>query len=51
MENYILTWLRVAAESVCSPQTIDFSQAFASQAVGIKRVRDDTWLASFMDYD
>ena len=30
---------------------INFSQAFAGQAVGIKEVHDDIWLVSFMDYD
>jgi putative transposase len=30
---------------------ISFSQVFAGQAVGIKEVRDDIWLVSFMDYD
>jgi putative transposase len=30
---------------------IDFSTAFAGQAVGIKEVHDDIWLVSFMDYD
>jgi hypothetical protein len=30
---------------------IDFSQAFAGQAVGIKEIQDDIWLVSFMDYD
>jgi len=30
---------------------INFSTVFAGQAVGIKEVRDDIWLVSFMDYD
>jgi putative transposase len=30
---------------------INFSQVFAGQAVGIKKVHDDIWLVSFMDYD
>ena len=30
---------------------INFSQVFATQAVGIKEVHDDIWLGSFMDYD
>ena len=32
-------------------KTINFSQVFARQAVGIKEVHDDIWLVSFMDYD
>jgi putative transposase len=30
---------------------IDFSTVFAGQAVGLKEVRDDIWLVSFMDFD
>jgi putative transposase len=30
---------------------INFSTVFAGQAVGIKEVRDDIWLVTFMDYD
>ena len=30
---------------------INFSQVYASQAVGIKEVHDEIWLVSFMDYD
>jgi len=30
---------------------INFSTAFAGQAVGIKEIQDDIWLVSFMDYD
>ena len=30
---------------------INFSTVFAGQAVGIKKVRDDIWLVSFMNYD
>jgi putative transposase len=30
---------------------INFSTVCAGQAVGIKEVRDDIWLVSFMDYD
>jgi hypothetical protein len=30
---------------------INFGQAFAGQAVGIKEVHDDIWLVSFRDYD
>jgi putative transposase len=30
---------------------INLSTVFAGQAVGIKEVNDDIWLASFMDYD
>jgi putative transposase len=30
---------------------INLSTVFAGQAVGIKEVRDDIWLVSFMDYD
>jgi putative transposase len=30
---------------------INFSQVFAGQDVGIKKVHDDIWLVSFMDYD
>jgi putative transposase len=29
---------------------INLSQVFAGQAVGIKEVRDDIWLVSFMNY-
>ena len=28
---------------------INFSTVFAGQAIGIKEVHDDIWLASFMD--
>lgn len=30
---------------------IDFSQIFAGQAVGTKKIHDDVWLVSFMEYD
>ncbi|WP_245425388.1 hypothetical protein [Phyllobacterium brassicacearum] len=30
---------------------INLSQVFAGQTVGIKRVEDRIWLASFMEYD
>jgi hypothetical protein len=30
-------------------KTINFSQVFAGQAVGIKEVHDDIWLVSFMN--
>ena len=30
---------------------INLSKAFAGQAIGITQVADDTWLASFVDYD
>jgi putative transposase len=33
------------------PQKINFSTAFAGQAVGIKEVHDDIWLVNFMDCD
>jgi putative transposase len=37
---------------ICPGQKkINFSTVFAGQAVGIKEVHDDIWLASFMDYD
>ena len=32
-------------------EKINFSQAFAGQAVSIKEVHDDIWLVSNMDYD
>jgi len=32
-------------------KTINFSQVFAGQAIGIKGVHDDNWLVSFMDYN
>jgi putative transposase len=32
-------------------QKIDFSTVFAGQAVGIKEIHDDIWLASFIDYN
>ena len=32
-------------------QEINFSTAFAGQAVGIKEVQDDIWVVSFLDYD
>jgi hypothetical protein len=30
---------------------INFSTVFAGEAVGVKEVHDDIWLASFMEYD
>jgi putative transposase len=39
-------------ERIClGRKKINFSTIFTSQAVGTKEVRDDLWLASFMDYD
>ena len=41
----------IAVASVLGRKKINFSTVFAGQAVGIKEVHNDIWLASCMDYD
>jgi putative transposase len=36
--------------SVWARKKINFSAVFAGQAIGIRKVHDDIWLVSFMDY-
>jgi putative transposase len=43
--------LPIAAASVWERKKSISVRFFAGQAVGIKEVRDDIWLVSFMDYD
>jgi putative transposase len=44
-------YLRIAAASALVTKKLTFSTVVAGQAVGIKKVHDDIWLVSLMDYD
>ncbi|MBB4566131.1 hypothetical protein [Rhizobium leucaenae] len=43
--------LRSQRGRICYKRKKNLSLVFAGQAVGIKRVEDHIWLASFMDYN
>ena len=46
-----VVWVTNCGRICIGNRKINFSTAFAGQAVGIRQVDDQIWLVSFMDYD